>query len=122
MYRNFIILCIFLSNLFISTAQGESNISTQNITMPSYQAKITNINLEEGVIVLDNRTYHIEPKIIVSNHEDLPTDPSSLTSGQTVEFWTNANPSHSHFPAIDQNVNVIKIRILSHINRESIYH
>lgn len=122
MYRNFMLICFFLSNLLISTASVEAKISQQNVTALSHHAKITSIHLEEGFIVLNNTPYNMDPKIPVSNHENLPLDSGNLSPGQQVEFWTDTSHHRSYLPSITQNVNVIKIRIISHVNQESIYH
>lgn len=122
MCRNFMVMCFFLSNLLVSTAQGETNASSQDTTTLSHKATIINISLEEGFIILDNQTYGIEPKIPVSNHKDLPVDPGNLSPGQKIEFWTSSNNNNQYLPSAAQGANVIKIRILSHVSQESIYH
>ena len=52
MCRNVMIMCFFLSNLLVSTAQGETNALSQDMTTLSHKATIINISLEEGFIIL----------------------------------------------------------------------
>ena len=122
MCRYFIFLWTFIIYGLSTSIYALGDDAAQAFISSSQQAKIISVSLEENFIILNNITYKIHSKIQVSNYQNLPVDPGSLVPGQKIEFWTDTQHLNNNLPSGSHNANVIKIRILSDVSHESIYH
>lgn len=95
------------------------NALGDNSNVLSKNANITKISLEEGFINLKGERYHLPPNVVVMNAENLPLDPSALSKGQQIAFWTNSKESYKNGLTA---LHVVKIKVLSHVKVESVNH
>lgn len=113
--RSLLKLLILMSG-FICSFQSLAGVPAET---SSYQeGKITQVSLEAGIIAFKETLYHLPSKVLVVNSDNLPLDASSLAAGQRVQFWTDGTSDKNGLEA----ANVVKVRVLSKVSDESIYH